>query len=99
DSQYTYLVPYTTLFRSTIDNLQEELEVFRGIAIRKKQVPEIPIFTQKVSFPKTKKEKQLLFDNSNNRLLLRDGQISMMDTVNERSEEHTSELQSRENLV
>jgi len=69
--------------RRTIDDLQEELEVFRGIAIRKKQVPEIPIFTQKVSFPKTKKEKQLLFDNSNNRLLLRDGQISMMDTVNE----------------
>ncbi|MBS4217331.1 ATP-dependent DNA helicase DinG [Bacillus sp. FJAT-49711] len=64
--------------RKNIDNLQEDLEVFRGIALKKKVIPESNKDKIIPSFPKSKEEKNQLFSK---RINLRHGQMEMMDTV------------------
>ncbi|MCJ8006651.1 ATP-dependent DNA helicase DinG [Lederbergia wuyishanensis] len=66
--------------RKNIENLHHQLEVFRGIALKKKIFPQRINEERSLSFPKSIEEKMNLFSEMND-LKLRIGQIEMMDAV------------------
>src|SRR5690606_41648670 len=92
------LFPYTTLFRSKILSIIERGEFLLGM--------DDPIFDKsKYEIESMLIERfqkcmiESLEDKDWSSLFRAADVLLTIDTVNERSEEHTSELQSRENLV
>src|SRR3712207_8224924 len=81
------LFPYTTLFRSK--------NTFYGVGTN----PCIGIFTAGISHSKTKKAKFINFENDGFIVSKHIGLIDDGSAKDKRSEEHTSELQSRQYLV
>src|SRR5690606_41752327 len=83
------LFPYTTLFRS-----QRKVDSLREVE-KRTVVKETPKEKKQQSYEDQKKLKSL-----NNKLSSIEAEISQLEKeIKARSEEHTSELQSRENLV
>lgn len=70
--------------RRKIENLHNDLEVFRGIALKKKSLPQMrPNEQFDVSYPNSKNEKIALFKNKFAGFHARDGQLDMMDSIYE----------------
>ena len=69
--------------RQNIEDLPEELEVFRGIAIRKKSLPDEENMSRLAEFPISKAEKSVLMTSHVNGYETREGQLEMMDAVYE----------------
>ncbi|MCR2820213.1 ATP-dependent DNA helicase DinG [Lederbergia panacisoli] len=74
--------------RKNIENLQEDLEVFRGIALKKKVIPEANNEEIIPYFPKSMEEKNHLFSNQSKHFKLRPGQMEMMNSVYESFEKN-----------
>ncbi|MBS4199481.1 ATP-dependent DNA helicase DinG [Bacillus sp. FJAT-49732] len=66
--------------RKNIENLQEDLEVFRGIALKKKMIPQKIHDERSLSYPISIEDKMDLLSHTKN-FKLRTGQMEMMDIV------------------
>src|SRR3546814_10557730 len=91
------LFPYTTLFRSARVPL-DELGTFREELIRKEADQLLPVFPCQVGPPKRASPDEvrvvLPHDPSHPEVVRRDRAVGVLAHDDERSEEHTSELQS-----
>lgn len=67
--------------RKSVENLPEQLEVFRGIALRKKQKPELILQDSRVVYPLDDDEKNRLLKKHIDGYEIRGGQLEMMDAV------------------
>ncbi|MBS4222178.1 ATP-dependent DNA helicase DinG [Lederbergia citrea] len=67
--------------RKSIENLPDDLEVYRGIAMKKKIIPEAKSYELHVDYPSNTDEKIGLLTGKMNGYKPRQGQIEMMDTV------------------
>src|SRR5690554_7198258 len=88
------LFPYTTLFRSKLFKIQKSqlLKNKTELKTKTKQIAEL--FTKNESL-----KKEVQFYNSKNTILLTNESVFAVEKKKYRSEEHTSELQSRPHLV
>ncbi|VEF47994.1 DnaQ family exonuclease/DinG family helicase [Bacillus freudenreichii] len=66
-----------------LEHLQDDLESFRGIILKKKRIPDQKVSLQVVNYPKGENEKISLLQNSIKDFEARNGQFEMMDTVYE----------------
>src|SRR5690606_39818048 len=91
------LFPYTTLFRSTTDDPLDSLEHHRKIADDNFEVKVLPAFRPDKAM---NADSAVTFNEYVAKLeKIVDRNIVTYNQYLDRSEEHTSELQSRENLV
>ncbi|RDI43020.1 ATP-dependent DNA helicase DinG [Falsibacillus pallidus] len=69
--------------RHHIENLPPHLEVFRGMALLKKNSSQLPDVSGSIAYPKVESEKEELLSNVNPLFEKRSGQFQMMDAIME----------------